>query len=448
MSVWGYRNSLGDPRLTVALLTSTNLEARAVARRAFFGDLAGTAAWTLGGLTLTGTGTVGSGGGVSGTGALQLGALTLTGAGTVPMTGTGALALGALTLTGAGTVPVTGTGALSLGALTLTGAGRVAVAGTGALSLGAITLTGSGTVPVAGTGALALGALTLSGSGSVSSGVTGTGTLSLGAITLTGAGTVPMSGTGTLSLGAITIAGAGTVAVAGTGALNLGAITLTGAGRVAVAGTGALSLGAINLTGTGTVPMRGTGAWALGSIQFTGAGSVGAYGWLSPSSLRIFEAVTTVDAIRDRIIAVIHALVPTSLVRDRFRVYRDEAEDFIAWAQATKAGALRRFQVVDTFDDAGAATSDTLVEERVATFEILVAYPQTARAGSEAGRDRVRMMREDQQQLENAVGLRGYGNFAGEYPNASWTEGTAAREVRDGVDVLVIRQTMRFYALA
>ena len=407
MSVWGYRNSLGDPRLTVELLTSTNLEARAVARRAFFGDLAGTAAWTLGELTLTGTGTVGSGGG--------------------GVSGTGALELGALTLTGAGTVPVAGTGALSLGALTLTGAGAVAVAGTGALSLGALTLAGSGTVPVAGTGALSLGALTLSGAGTVGSGVTGTGALSLGAITLTGTGTVP---------------------VAGTGALSLGALTLTGAGRVAVAGTGALSLGALNLTGTGTVPMRGTSAWALGSLQFTGIGTVGAYGWLSPSSLRIFEAVTTVDAIRDRIIAVIHALVPTSLVRDRFRVYRDEAEDFIAWAQATKAGALRRFQVVDTFDDAGAATSDTLVEERVATFEILVAYPQTARAGSEAGRDRVRMMREDQQQLENAVGLRGYGNFAGDYPNASWTEGTAAREVRDGVDVLVIRQTMRFYALA
>jgi hypothetical protein len=366
MSTWGYRNSLGDPRLTVALLTSTDLQARAVARRAFFGDLAGTAAWTLGELTLTGTGTVGSGGGGG----------------------------------------VSGTGALALGALTLTGTGQVAVAGAGALTLGA---------------------LTLSGSGSVSSGVTGTGALSLGAITLTGAGTVPMSGAGTLSLGAI---------------------TLTGAGRVAVAGAGALSLGAINLTGTGTVSMRGTGAWALDSLQFTGIGTVGAYEWLSPSSLRILEAVTTVDLIRDRIIALIHALVPTSLVRDRFRVYRDEAEDFIAWAQATKAGALRRFQVVDTFDDAGAATSDTLVEERVATFEILVAYPQTARAGSEAGRDRVRMMREDQQQLENAVGLRGYGNFAGSYPNASWTEGTAAREVRDGVDVLVIRQTMRFYALA
>ena len=386
MSTWGYRNSLGDPRLTVALLTSTRLEARAVARRAFFGGLAGTAAWTLGELTLTGTGTVGSGGG-----------------------------------------GVSGTGALSLGALTLAGTGRVAVAGTGALSLGALTLAGTGRVAVAGTGALSLGALTLSGAGTVGSGVTGTGALSLGAITLTGTGTVP---------------------VAGTGALSLGALTLTGAGRVAVAGTGALSLGAITLTGTGTVPMRGTGAWALGSIQFTGAGLVGAYGWLSPSSLLILEAVTTADAIRDRIIAVIHALVPASLVRDRFRVYRDEAEDFIEWAQATKAGALRRFQVVDTFDDVGAATSDTLVEERIATFEVLVAYPQTARAGGEAGRDRVRMMREDQQLIEHAIGLRGYGNFTGAYPNASWTEGAATREVRDGVDVLVIRQVMRFYALA
>ena len=384
MGTWGYRNSLGDPRLTVALLTSTNLEARAVARRAFFGDLAGTAAWTLGELTLTGTGTVGGGGGgVSGTGALSLGALTLTGAGAVAVAGTGALSLGALTLAGTGRVAVAGTGALNLGALTLTGAGRVAVAGTGALSLGALTLTGTGRV-----------------------------------------------------------------AVAGTGALNLGALTLTGAGRVAVAGTGALSLGTITLTGAGTVPMRGTGAWALGAIQFTGAESVVAYGWLSPSSLLILEAVTTADAIRDRIIAVIHALVPTSLVRDRFRVYRDEAEDFIGWAQATKAGALRRFQVVDTFDDVGAATSDTLVEERIATFEVLVAYPQTARAGGEAGRDRVRMMREDQQLIEHAIGLRGYANFAGAYPNASWTEGAATREVRDGVDVLVVRQVMRFYALA
>ena len=61
MSTWGALNSLGDPRLTTALLGGSQAEARTVARAMFFGaaGVAGTAALTLDALTLTATGAVG-----------------------------------------------------------------------------------------------------------------------------------------------------------------------------------------------------------------------------------------------------------------------------------------------------------------------------------------------------------------------------------------------------
>jgi hypothetical protein len=284
----------------------------------------------------------------------------------------------------------------------------------------------------------------------VASAVSGSGEIADPADVVAGAGTVGIVGAGAVSDPSDVVAGAGSPGISGTGALSDPADTAAGAGSPRLTGTGEVSDPADVVSSGGSPGLTGTGTISDPSDTVLGLGAVlalpASYEWLSPSALLILEAVTTTALIRDRMITVVHALAPTSLVRDKFRVYRDEGDgDFIRWAESAAASSLRRFQVLETFDDAGAETSDTLVEDRLVTFEVIVAYPQTSRAGSEAGRDRARLMREDQNLIEDAIGLRGYGNFAGAYPNASWVSGSSSREVRDGVDLLVIRQAMRYY---
>lgn len=156
---------------------------------------------------------------------------------------------------------------------------------------------------------------------------------------------------------------------------------------------------------------------------------------------------TTAENIRDRIIAIIEALTPTSLAGDEFRKYRNEgAAGFTAWAAEQKAAAWRRFQVRDTGVDSPPDVSNTDIEMRYVTFEIRVAYPQTHRAGRDAALDRDDVMREDQRAIEYAIGMAGRSNFTSPNPDATWVEGSTEREIGDGVDFLVITQRMMFMA--
>ncbi|HEY1813015.1 MAG TPA: hypothetical protein VGG74_11780 [Kofleriaceae bacterium] len=157
---------------------------------------------------------------------------------------------------------------------------------------------------------------------------------------------------------------------------------------------------------------------------------------------------TTADAIRDRIIAVIAALAPTSLP-DRFAPFRnEEAADFATWASQNADAAWRRFQVRDTGDYTPPAVSNTDVSEEIVTFAIYVAYPQTSRGGAKNALDRDRVMKEDQRQIDEAVGLGGAANFTDPFPNASWRGSKTTRKVVAGVDMLVVTQTMGFWQAA
>lgn len=171
--------------------------------------------------------------------------------------------------------------------------------------------------------------------------------------------------------------------------------------------------------------------WSIRTVN------VGAYPSLSTA--------TTVESIRDRIIDIITALVPSVLAGDLFRSYRNEGgADFISWADGAPAGAFRRFQVRDTGDDDPPAVSSGVEEERLVTFRVIVAYPQTGRYGAEQGLDRDDVMRSDQRQIEQAIGLHGRGNFVSPYPDASWRSGATSREIGAACDFLVIEQTMAF----
>jgi hypothetical protein len=159
-------------------------------------------------------------------------------------------------------------------------------------------------------------------------------------------------------------------------------------------------------------------------------------------------ATTTIYALQNRIVSLIEALTPALHVTPKFRHALDEdGADFRTWATAQKAAALRRFQVRADGADQSPAVSDTMVENRMVIFETVIAYPQTLRAGKLGARDRDRMMVLDQHAIENAIGLRGYGNFTSSNPNASFVAdgSSTTREEGDGVDFLVIVQAMRYF---
>ena len=180
------------------------------------------------------------------------------------------------------------------------------------------------------------------------------------------------------------------------------------------------------------------GAW------FSDAGSSGAGGLSFPNIANL----TTEEAIRDRALDVIEALDPTILEGDRFRRFLDEGDGvFETWAEASAAGCQRRFQVVYALEQAPPAISNYDYHELELVLTVTVAYAQTARAGVNATRDRIDMMKADQHLIETAIGLLGRANFSPPWPDAMWSErGTrpSRRVVGRGVDFLVITQGYRF----
>lgn len=125
-------------------------------------------------------------------------------------------------------------------------------------------------------------------------------------------------------------------------------------------------------------------------------------------------AFATPEAIRDRIIALIEAIAPTSLTADKFRVSRDEASaDFRAWSEQNKTACLRRVQVRNP----GARTIPLVTNHDAArhelTLNVLIAYPNTHRYGVAAARDRDDVIDEDFRKLDYAIGIYGRANFSG-----------------------------------
>jgi hypothetical protein len=162
----------------------------------------------------------------------------------------------------------------------------------------------------------------------------------------------------------------------------------------------------------------------------------------------ITNNTTTADALRDKIAALIKALVPTYLAGDLFREFRDEADaDMIAYAKARPNAAWRLYQVRHTGGDRAPESSNSDVEAHFATFEITVAYSQTGRAGAAAARDRDKLIADDQHLIQHAIGMAGYANFTGAAnPNASWLDDEIPERTREGgVDFLILRTTYRFY---
>lgn len=122
-------------------------------------------------------------------------------------------------------------------------------------------------------------------------------------------------------------------------------------------------------------------------------------------------ATTTEAAIRTQMATQIVAIVPLLQLDTKFREHRYD-QDFTDWAEANRE-CLRVFSIRDTLEGFVPETTNTDVEWRQVTFELLVAYPKTFRYGSgtAGARNRDEVMRSDQHQLETAVGLRGFATY-------------------------------------
>lgn len=152
-------------------------------------------------------------------------------------------------------------------------------------------------------------------------------------------------------------------------------------------------------------------------------------------------ATTTPSAIRDRAIAVIEALTPSTDSAVKFRKYRNEGgADFQEWCEANSAACRRRFQVRTEGGTSTPPVSDTLVEEHQVMLTVHVAYPQTGRDGRDQALDRDDTLDADAFQIDKAIGMLGKANFTSPYADATWIEGSPAdRIVGNGVDFLELR---------
>lgn len=149
--------------------------------------------------------------------------------------------------------------------------------------------------------------------------------------------------------------------------------------------------------------------------------------------------------IRNTVVTRIAAITPVSGAAVPFAVFGQDG-DFRLWAEQNKGSALRRFQVTHRPD--GAAGMSNVTEEwRWLIIEVIVAYPDdmSGRFGRGNERSRDDVMAEDQHTIEDAIGLRGYGNFSGVACFDAIGSDAASAEPGDGVTFLTFRNRYGYY---
>jgi hypothetical protein len=154
---------------------------------------------------------------------------------------------------------------------------------------------------------------------------------------------------------------------------------------------------------------------------------------------------STLAAIRDRCIALVEAITPTSDSRVGFLRYRNEGEgDFPEWSETNPAACLRRFQIRDDGNETPPEVSNTDVDQREATLIVRIAYPQTGRYGGDQALDRDDVIDEDWGRINGKLGIYGRANFTGAY---DCTPLGAERSIERGsaVDILVVTVRVSFY---
>lgn len=153
----------------------------------------------------------------------------------------------------------------------------------------------------------------------------------------------------------------------------------------------------------------------------------------------VLANATTSDAIRDRALDVIEALVPTYVPGSRFRRYLNEGDgDFVDWCEDNPASCFRRVQIRFDGTIATPEVSNTEHEERAVRLTTIIAYPHNARTGGRQALDRDTAIDRDADLLEGAIGLYSRPNFVPPFPDACWFAGDTTRVAGAAVDYLVV----------
>lgn len=123
-------------------------------------------------------------------------------------------------------------------------------------------------------------------------------------------------------------------------------------------------------------------------------------------------ATTTLELIRDNMIAKLEALTPTLLSGIKFERHRAE-EPFMPWTEMNAAAAFRRYSLLQDGATEPPVVSDMDVEQRRSGFNLLIAYPkQWGRYGKEAERDADDFIEADLRLIEGRSGI-GHNAYAG-----------------------------------
>jgi hypothetical protein len=122
-------------------------------------------------------------------------------------------------------------------------------------------------------------------------------------------------------------------------------------------------------------------------------------------------ATTTESALRTLTASLVAAVVPTRMTDKRF-IESTYDQEFTDWCEANPDACLRRYSVRDTLQYQPPQVTNTDVELRVVTLEVMVGYPNTFRYNTAKGRAQDDVISSDMHKLEQAIGLNGYGNYS------------------------------------
>lgn len=155
---------------------------------------------------------------------------------------------------------------------------------------------------------------------------------------------------------------------------------------------------------------------------------------------------TTADAITDRVLDIIEALVPeASPGAGRFRRYRGEGDgELIPWAEANPESAFRRVQARHSGVVGVPQVSNGDFAERDTTITVIISYPNDARAGNKQTLSRDALLGSDLDQLEKAIGLYSRANFQAPNPDACFRDWSSSRVAQTACTFLIVEVTYAF----
>lgn len=154
-------------------------------------------------------------------------------------------------------------------------------------------------------------------------------------------------------------------------------------------------------------------------------------------------STTTLSAIRSNMESTMLGLTPTSMPSIKYTLHREQ-EFFQDWAIDNPQAALRTYQIRDLTTYEAPEVSDSEIEERTGTLEVMIAYPEEemgrySQRGNFRGLDDV--LEEDREQLLAALGRRGHGNYpAGAIP----VQATAETADEEGGSFLVLTLDIQY----